>query len=1671
MTRIQLAAIAAVLTLATYSPAQVETGIPNLSSVGGGPFDSVNLGNLNAHFVIPVLNKAGRGMPFAYSLTYDSSIWQPVTSSGTTSWTPVTSTNWGWTTSMPHGGHTSYQITSTEHSCTVGRVEYFYLTLNYINWVYYDGAGTRHPFAGVSTMTMASTQCGVSESTTGFTGTATDNSGYTITVNGSIVNSLVAADGTRLNLATGASTLQDANGNQITSSTSSGTTTYTDTLGTTALTASGSGTATSPLSFQYTSPAGAEFYAVNYTQFTVKTNFGVSGVSGEYGPLANPLVSSIQLPDGSEYQFTYEKTPGSCSPLQNTYQTNCVTGRIAEVIVPGGGTISYTYSGGPNCAGANGICSDGSTASLSRQLNPGGTWTYSRNDVSGTHWQTTVTDPSSNQTLIDLQKDSATGAPTENFYETQRQVGQGTLSSTACSSTVTTNCLLSTTITCYNGNSISSPSNCPTTTVSSQITQTTVFRYLPNSSGAQAETNTTINSYGLTSEVDEYDYGLGAVGALIRKTITTYNTSLNNGIVDRASTVSIKNASNTVLASTSYTYDGSTPTPSSGTPQHVSITGSRGLLTGVTAEVNGTTNLYRTYSYYDTGNLLTSTDVSTSSTINGATTTYNYASGTASCGNSFVTSITEPLSLSRSMTWDCNGGVMLSLTDENNNTSSTAYSGSNYTNYFWRPYSTTDQAGSVTNYFYYLNSSTPPNPFQTESKSATFNSGNSIVDVLTTTDGFGRTAFRQTRQGPSSSNYDTTATCYDTSGRVSLTTLPYSATAITYGTTCPSSNYGTSYTYDALNRQSTVSDGGGGQTAYQYTDNDTLQTLTSPTQSKQMEYDGLGRLKSVCEINSGTTAFPSGTCSQNSHQTGYWTTYTYDVLGDLTGVTQNAQASSGHQTRSYTYDMLGRLTQETNPETSNSATNYTYDTLSSDASCGTYTSAGNMVKRLDPAQNASCYSGYDALHRVGTITYPSTSTQAKHFVYDAGTVNSTSMSNAKTRLAEAYTCTGTCSGKVTDLFFSYWPTGQTTDVWELTPNSGTNYYYHVTSDPWPNGVMNTLQNLSGLPNLTYLTDGEGRLETASDSGGNNPVTAITYNPASQVTALTYGSGDSDSLEFYATTGRMEQYQFTVGSSPKTVTGVLTWNPNGTLETLTITDQLNSLNSQTCNYTHDALGRVASANCGSSIWSQDFSYDPFGNITKTVPTGATGTAFQPTYDYTNYTNQITSAPFTYNGKLGDVTADNSHSYTWDTDGHVTAIDSGSNGVCLTYDALGRAVEKDTGSTCSSATEVVYGPSGSKLALMNGSSLVKAFVPLPGGAEAVYNSSGLQYYRHPDWLGSSRLATTPGRTVYFDGAYAPFGENYAQSGTQDLSFTGQNQDTESAGAGGAGGLYDFLYREHSPVQGRWLSPDPLGLAASSPSDPQSWNRYAYVGNRPLTATDPQGMYWGCDPFSGICNPMPCDPSDPDCGGPGPGPCGVGVCPIPPPLPPPGGGPPPPPPNNPGNGGNPPQTGGVWPGNETTGLPGLDTSPLGTGNLLTLLPGLGCGGGGGLGLDFTTSTGQSPQDQCVLIVPPAVVIAAIAADNEAESNTSDWPKIAIAVGSYKLLTEVGEKCFYTLSCPNGNSSYTCGDTGTFIKDAGPYGCYPYFVTKNLVLVTSGRQCIGTGFGYGLSEPVPCD
>jgi len=110
--------------------------------------------------------------------------------------------------------------------------------------------------------------------------------------------------------------------------------------------------------------------------------------------------------------------------------------------------------------------------------------------------------------------------------------------------------------------------------------------------------------------------------------------------------------------------------------------------------------------------------------------------------------------------------------------------------------------------------------------------------------------------------------------------------------------------------------------------------------------------------------------------------------------------------------------------------------------------------------------------------------------------------------------------------------------------------------------------------------------------------------------------------------------------------------------------------------------------------------------------------------------------------------------------------------------------------------------------------------------------MEFIRHKDWLGSSRLATTWAHGVYAKEAYAPFGETYNEAGTPDRSFTGQDQDTTY-------GVYDYLFRKYDSAAGRWLSPDPDGWGSVSPAAPQSLNRYSYVQNNPMSLIDPNGL----------------------------------------------------------------------------------------------------------------------------------------------------------------------------------------------------------------------------------------
>jgi len=126
----------------------------------------------------------------------------------------------------------------------------------------------------------------------------------------------------------------------------------------------------------------------------------------------------------------------------------------------------------------------------------------------------------------------------------------------------------------------------------------------------------------------------------------------------------------------------------------------------------------------------------------------------------------------------------------------------------------------------------------------------------------------------------------------------------------------------------------------------------------------------------------------------------------------------------------------------------------------------------------------------------------------------------------------------------------------------------------------------------------------------------------------------------------------------------------------------------------------------------------------------------------------------------------------------------------------------------------------------------------------NSNGTQYSTG-EHLGSPRVITSSSGSVVSRHDYMPFGEElgagtggrttgmgFSNSGDNNRKkFTGYERDNET-------GLDFAQARYNSSTLGRFASPDPFSGSMST-ADPQSFNRYAYVGNNPANAADPTGL----------------------------------------------------------------------------------------------------------------------------------------------------------------------------------------------------------------------------------------
>jgi len=130
-----------------------------------------------------------------------------------------------------------------------------------------------------------------------------------------------------------------------------------------------------------------------------------------------------------------------------------------------------------------------------------------------------------------------------------------------------------------------------------------------------------------------------------------------------------------------------------------------------------------------------------------------------------------------------------------------------------------------------------------------------------------------------------------------------------------------------------------------------------------------------------------------------------------------------------------------------------------------------------------------------------------------------------------------------------------------------------------------------------------------------------------------------------------------------------------------------------------------------------------------------------------------------------------------------------------------------------------------------SVVALLSALPGlWVDSAYAQGGTEaiYFFINDHLGTPQKMVDESGVVVWDSDYNPFGEVGVTTSTYDnkFRFPGQYYDQES-------GLHYNWHRYYDPKIGRYLRPDPIGLAGGI-------NLFWYVDNNPINSTDPEGLH---------------------------------------------------------------------------------------------------------------------------------------------------------------------------------------------------------------------------------------
>jgi RHS repeat-associated protein len=290
--------------------------------------------------------------------------------------------------------------------------------------------------------------------------------------------------------------------------------------------------------------------------------------------------------------------------------------------------------------------------------------------------------------------------------------------------------------------------------------------------------------------------------------------------------------------------------------------------------------------------------------------------------------------------------------------------------------------------------------------------------------------------------------------------------------------------------------------------------------------------------------------------------------------------------------------------------------------------------------------------------------------------------------------------------------------------------------------------------------------------------------------------------------------------------------NGDVTSMTATGTQNFSRS----YSYDALNRLATmsdSNTSQTCRGLSWNYDAWGNRTDQTQTAGTCGEFHASANAQNRIVDLVNGVYKYDA-AGNLTNDGSHTYIYDAENRLTQVD-GTPGNCSTasacymYDAEGHRARKIIGSA---ARDFFFDLSGNVVAEVTTPGWQVGYAYLNGQLIAQYKNS-TTYFVHSDHLGSSRLLTGMNQAVVQNLDYLPFGEiTSSDSGISTHKFTGDEHDAETS--------FDHTqFRQYTSQLARWITPDPAGLAAVDPGNPQSWNRYSYVLNSPVNLIDPSGL----------------------------------------------------------------------------------------------------------------------------------------------------------------------------------------------------------------------------------------